>query len=873
MRRLVLASLLLAACKTDDPVPGGKAGGGDDTSPLEPCDVGEVPADAQRRFGWQGDGTFVSPGGTLVVPAGETIVLDGMPIDVSVAPGEAVAYVTIASTDQRSVAVVDLDTLEVLQVLDRGEAFPGLARSSDGAWLLAAGGDDETLQIFAVQPDGTLALDGEVDVGGTTAGVALSPDDATAWVGLWTDGEVVEIDVQARVVTRRVAISTGAWDVVHLPGRDELYVSDLRGAGVSVVDVETGAEVGVVELETGPAGLAVSGDESTVYAAVSNGEVVAAIDTATRSVSATGRVAEADLVDADGTPLPNANVTDVLVDDATGRVYATRGSDNAVSALDATSLEYVGAFPVTRYPAALDRTSDGRLVVVSYKGGGIGPGGGAKSNQDGALVVVDVDDLDLSAGSADVSALMRSPLDRFPFTCDDGFFPVPTNGERSTAIQHVVLIVKENKTLDCLLGDFGDAVPELDVDPEYLRWPPEVSPNLRALVRRFNIADNFYTDALESDSGHLTLTHTHRTHWVEWMWNETARNGGQVTWPTQEAAEPRVGSFFTHLLDHGRTIRVYGEIVGMFGEAADGTQVFDFSDASYPGGAFVNYTVTDEEKARYIAEKVAEEGLADFTYISLPNDHGNGTSPGTPTPNSMTADNDYGMGIIVEAISRSAHWDETAIFILQDDPQGCDDHVDASRSPLLVASPWARSDAYVSHTNLDFLSVFATMERILGVPPMGRPDAAAVPAWDLFTAEPDTRPFTAVPRELPPEVNASNALGADVSARMDFSGPDRNPELSALYEAYYLYNEGRITRAEAERMLDAPRETLGARWAVLEEEAEEEGYAYDVAWRQYEAWAAARGLPRPERPLPVTRVFSGEEEDDDAGGWREDDDE
>lgn len=869
MRRLVpLLLLLVSACKKDEPAPG-KTGGGDDTSTPEACAVGDVPAEAQRRFGWQDDGTFVSPGGTLVVPAGETVVLDGMPIDVLVHPGGAVAYVTIASTRDRSVAVVDLDTLEVLQKLERSEAYPGLALSSDGAWLYGAGGDDGRLQIFAVQADGMLVLDDEVEVAEIATGVAVSADDATVWVGTWTEGSVAEVDVATRTVTRTIDISTGGWDLLHLPGRNELYVSDLGGAGLSVVDVASGAEVAVVDVDPGPAGMAASADESTVYVAVSNGEVVAAVDTATRSVGATGRVAEADLVDDDGVPLPNASVTDVVVDDAAGRVYATRGMDNAVSALDATTLELAGAFPVTRYPSAIDRAPDGRLVVVSYKGGGVGPGGGAKNAQDGALVVVDIDDIDLVAGAEDVSTLMRSPLDRFPFECDDGFFPVPTNGERSTAIEHVVLIVKENKTLDCLLGDFGDTVPELDVDPEYLRWPAETTPNLRALVQRFNIADNFYTDALESDSGHLTLTHAHRTHWVEWMWNETARNSGQVTWPTDAASEPDVGSFFTHLLDQGRTIRVYGEIVGMFGEAADGTQVFEFSDTAYPGGAFVNYNVTDEEKARYIADRVADEGLADFTYILLPNDHGNGTSPGVPTPNSMTADNDYGMGIVVEAISQSEYWEKTAIFILQDDPQGCDDHVDASRSPLVIASPWARSDAYVSHTNLNFLSVFATMERILGVPPMGRPDAAAVPAWDLFTTEPDNRPYTALPRELPPEVSEASALGADVSLRMDFSGPDRNPELSALYEAYYLYNEGRITRDEAERMLDEPRRTLGERWDWLEEEAEEEGFAYDVAWRQYEAWAAERGLPRPERPAPVTRVFTGDEDDDE--GWVDDD--
>ena len=136
------------------------------------------------------------------------------------------------------------------------------------------------------------------------------------------------------------------------------------------------------------------------------------------------------------------------------------------------------------------------------------------------------------------------------------------------------------------------------------------------------------------------------------------------------------------------SIRIYGEIVGMFAtpQVAQGIP-FDYSDGNYPGGPFINYAVTDEAKARYVVERIEAGDVAQFTYIALPNDHTVGTRAGQPTPESMVADNDYAVGLLVEGLARSDLWEKSVVFILQDDPQGCEDHVDVHRSPLVVASP------------------------------------------------------------------------------------------------------------------------------------------------------------------------------------------
>ncbi|MCB9766199.1 MAG: hypothetical protein H6739_40865, partial [Alphaproteobacteria bacterium] len=836
-RRLALLLLALVACKNDR--------ADDSAEPVPLCYADEVPETATVRPGWQDDGSLITPGGRLVVPAGDTVRFDDMPIDVEAHPTLPVAYVTLVGRSDRWLAVVDLESLETVQLLARDDNHRGLALSPDGSRLYAAGGAGDTLDVFEVDGAGLLTELTRVPVGGTAVGVALSEDGGTAWTGAYYEGFVAEVDTASLTVTRTLTGSTDVWDLAHLPGRGQLYASDLAGDGVAVFDVTSGAEVAVVSLNTSPAGLAVTEDEATVFAAVSNGDVVAAIDADSASVRAEAGVTEGVLLDPDGAPLGNSNLTAVHL--SGGQLFVTRGADNAVSVLDPDTLEPLGSFPVAMYPVAMATAADGRLIVAEYKG----YVGADTNNWNGSISVVDVNALDLVDTSADVAALYESPTDRYPFECD-GMFPIPANDRVPSPIEHVVLIVKENKTFDCLFGDLGGTL-DVDADPEELRWPAELTPNQRALIAQFNVSDSFFVDALESDSGHLMLTSTHLTHYVEWMWMETAHSGGSTGWPVTDAATPTVGNFFTHLLDQGRSLQVYGEIVGMFETSASGELVFDHSDTDYPGGPFVNYAITDEEKALHIAEAVAEDGLADFTYISLPNDHTAGTDGEYPSPESMVADNDRATGLVVEAISNSALWASTAIFILQDDPQGCDDHVDESRSFLIVASPYGKHGGYVSHTNGDFLSVFAMIERILDIPPMARPDAAATPIWDLFQPEPDLTPFSALPRydarraaltedEGPP-------FGADLSRRLDFSGPDRNPELAPLLDAYMLWRMGRLTRAEAEARLMAPYMGWDEEdWEELEEEAEEETHAFDRDWARYEAWAEAQGLPKPTRP-------------------------
>jgi len=115
---------------------------------------------------------------------------------------------------------------------------------------------------------------------------------------------------------------------------------------------------------------------------------------------------------------------------------------------------------------------------------------------------------------------------------------------------------------------------------------------------------------------------------------------------------------------------------------------------------------------------------------------------GTPTPQFYVAENDYAVGLLVEAVSNSPYWRDTAIFIVEDDAQDGPDHVDAHRSPALVISAYNRPGALV-HEFHSTVSLIRTMEILLGMQPMNQLDATAAPI-DIFRDQADLRPYKAV---------------------------------------------------------------------------------------------------------------------------------
>jgi DNA-binding beta-propeller fold protein YncE len=181
------------------------------------------------------------------------------------------------------------------------------------------------------------------------------------------------------------------------------------------------------------------------------------------------------------------------------------------------------------------------------------------------------------------------------------------------------------------------------------------------------------------------------------------------------------------------------------------------------------------------ANESADFQLPAFVLLYLPDDHTGGTRPERPRPEASVADNDLALGRVVDAVSHSLYWDDTAIFVLEDDAQDGGDHVDAHRSIAFVVSkysPGSANQTYVDHRFYTTVNTIHTMEMLLGLPPMNQNDAYAPAMGPMFSGTGDQPPFKADYRNLKNgliyETNKRDAQGAKESAKMDFSRPDAN---------------------------------------------------------------------------------------------------
>ena len=351
-------------------------------------------------------------------------------------------------------------------------------------------------------------------------------------------------------------------------------------------------------------------------------------------------------------------------------------------------------------------------------------------------------------------------------------------------------VIRENRTYDQILGDLEQG----NGDPTLAIFGEEVTPNAHALAREFVLFDNFYVDAEVSYDGHAFSTGAYATDVVEKLWpTNYGRRGGVYLSeggygdrnPYGNLSAPSDGYIWDFANRAGVSVRSYGEFADWAGTNPDGTRGVKASVPGLEGKVHPTYppydlSVPDARRIDVWLEEFrrfeANGELPRLNIIRLGNDHTYGTRPDAPTPRAMVAENDVALGRLVEAISRSRFWNESAIFVLEDDAQNGPDHVDSHRSPAFVISPFTKRGA-VDSTLYTTSGMLRTMELILGLPPMSQYDAAATPMYNAFQTTPVPTPYTALPARVPlDEKNAANAWGAEASLAMNFTEADMTPE-------------------------------------------------------------------------------------------------
>jgi YVTN family beta-propeller protein len=342
-------------------------------------------------------------------------------------------------------------------------------------------------------------------------------------------------------------------------------------------------------------------------------------------------------------------------------------------------------------------------------------------------------------------------------------------------IQHVIYVVKENRTFDQVFGSLGQG----NGDPSLNLFGEESAPNQRALARRFVTLDNFYADSEVSADGWNWLAGGLANTYVQKAYPQDYSNGDRNrgydfeggNFATSPGPNPQDAFVWDKLSDAGVSYRNYGFRVFHGHVASTEPALVPNTDLNYQGFDLSkpdsDPTLFGAAQPTRIAEWLNEFNnyvstgtLPTVEFVRLPNDHNAGTFPGAPTPRAYMADNDWALGQLVDAVSHSSYWQSTVILVTEDDAQDGPDHVDAHRTIGQVISPYTQT-GLVDSTFYSTVSMLRAVELVAGIPPLTQFDAAANPLSNAFTDNPDFTPYTAItPTQNFDEKNpAPNPLG------------------------------------------------------------------------------------------------------------------
>jgi len=302
-------------------------------------------------------------------------------------------------------------------------------------------------------------------------------------------------------------------------------------------------------------------------------------------------------------------------------------------------------------------------------------------------------------------------------------------------------------------------------------FPEKITPNQHAIAREFVLLDNFYVDAEVSADGHNWSTAAYANDYVEKTWVASyGGRGGSYDYEGQRAiAYPKDGFIWDFAYRAGVSFRSYGEFVENRLKLPNLKDNYSKRFSSYDL-SIKDITRVDQWKADFDSLKAINK-IPQMNIIRLGNDHTAGSRLGFPTTEAMVADNDLAVGRLIEHLSNSGVWEQSAIFILEDDAQNGSDHVDAHRSTAYVAGGYVKR-GFVDHTMYSTSGMLRTMELILGIPPMSQYDAAATPMWRCFDKMPNNKPFVARKNNIDlDEPNVKNA-NSEKSGKIDISQPD-----------------------------------------------------------------------------------------------------
>jgi YVTN family beta-propeller protein len=767
------------------------------------------------------------PNGWRITPAGKAVgEMGDLVLNLVSSPDRKVVISVNSGFLPHAIDVFDAKTQKKVQHIELTSTWLGMTWSSDGHTLYVSGGNasgvrgksDPVAPIYeftyangrlSEQPTGKLME--TIDPKQVWwSGVAYLPGKHLVYAanrGTGTGpGNIVVFDAKTHEIVTRIPVETTPYQTVLTPDGKLLFVSNWSSESVSVIDTATNKVIRVLRVGMNPNDMKISSD-GRLFVACSNDNTVYAIDVHKLQVI--------ERLPTTLTPLaPEGSTPDALAIDNTRKLlYIANADNNSITVAHIENRAHstvVGFIPTGWYPSALLLTDQDRMLYIGNAKGEEGhpdPDGphfgkdSDKTLQKSSLEILPVAEL-----KEKLLKWTREVTENTPYhdsLLSEARMPqepsiIPQQVGEASEIKHIIYIIKENRTYDQEFGDISKA----NGDPKLVLFGEKVTPNQHALANEYVVLDNLYCDGEVSVDGHSWSNSAYATDFNEKQWPPEYGGHSSASYAVQ-AMVPSGGHLWDLARRKGLTYRSYGEnaaraSTGTTMEAAPGADgLVGHVSKDYGLGLAVRDTdkiavflrELREFEANYDSPDPAKR-LPNYIVMSMGEDHTRGTTPGAYAPQAMVANNDYAIGQLVDAVSHSRYWPNTAIFIIEDDAQDGADHVDGRRTVGLVVSPYVKRDI-VDSTLYTTSSMIRSMELLLGLPPMSQYDAAAMPMYASFGTKPDATPFSVIHPLI--DVNAKNtkdSYGAKESSKMNLKEVDRAP-MHALNEIIWKSIKGK----------------------------------------------------------------------------------
>ncbi|MBY0506980.1 MAG: beta-propeller fold lactonase family protein [Bryobacteraceae bacterium] len=732
--------------------------------------------------------------GWKTTPAGRHLSTGDMMLSGQVSPDGKLFAFTNTGYTRHQLHVVDLATEKEIATFPLEQSWSGLVFTPDSKRIFISSGAGYThsdIQYFDRWDNDTWR---EGRVGFTLFGAAkdrtavsslnVSPDGKLLYALNNSDHHLYILETHGGRGVAKLKLGDHPLSAALAKDGKTLYVANLGDATISVVDVTNPAQpkvTGSLATDPHPNSLALTAD-GRLFVSCGHSNHVLSYDLKTGQ-----RLEVVNL--SLGPKAPAGTTPNSLALSPDGEMlYVANADNNSVGVIeveDKGKSKVLGFLPTGWYPTFVTTSPDGkRLLVGSGKGNGTGPNRVKRpidptapavsfqhmGNQlNGLLSFIDTPD------AKKLAAYTKQVYDNSPYRdalLEQSGAPagsvIPTRVGQKSPIEHVLFIMKENRTYDQVFGDLKQG----NGDPSLTLFGRDVTPNQHALAEQFVLLDNLYCSGEVSQDGQPWTTSAYVNEFTQRAWTLSYSRHGRVN-ISGGIADQSTPYIWELAVQQGLKARTYG-MGNRRGVAKLRSEAFDQRAAD--GTLRARDTDRADRFVKEFEELDRAGQVPNFMMMSLGENHTSGTSPGAYTPKAQVASNDAAVGKIVEAITKSRAWSKFAIFIIEDDAQNGPDHVDSHRTAGLVISPYVKRGA-VDSNMYSTVSMLRTIELLLGLPPMTQHDAAAPPMVNTFMAKPDLSGFTAQSARIDLlSKNPAHGYGAAESARMDFREYDRVDE-------------------------------------------------------------------------------------------------